>query len=112
MDSAKNEDNNNNYIIFLMGTKIDLVESGKRQRQVSIEEAKEKCKECQCVWGGECSNKEFTKENYIDIFKGFIKVIYDKHGYKRRISQSAVQLTKIDIKPKKRKKCVCVPDAM
>ena len=111
MDSAKSEVNNNNYIIFLMGAKIDLVENGKKERQVTIEEAKDICKECKCIWGGECSNKEFTKDKYIEIFKGFIKVIYDKHGYKRKISQSAVQLAKMEIKPKKRRNCACVQAA-
>ena len=109
MDSAKNEVNNNNYIIFIMGTKIDLVDSGKKERAVSIEEAKDKCIEYKCVWGGECSNKEFTKEKYIEIFKGFIKVIYEKLGHKRRISQSAVKLSQNETKKKKKKNCLCAP---
>ena len=51
-----------------MGTKIDLIESGKRNREVTIEEAKDKCEKYSLEWGGECSNKEFSEEKYKDIF--------------------------------------------
>ena len=40
MDSAKNEVNNNNYIIFIMGTKIDLVDSGKRKELLVLKKQK------------------------------------------------------------------------
>jgi small GTP-binding protein len=91
--------NNENYCIFLMGMKSDLIESGKRQRKVELEEALNKCKEFNLEWGGECSNKEFSEEKYIEIFKGFIQIIYKKAGPKKFRKQSIVKL-----EPNKKKK--------
>ena len=82
----------NNYSIFLIGTKIDLIETGKKERNVDLEEAINKCKELDVKWGGECSNKEFTEEKYLEIFKGFIKIIYQKVGPKKFRRQSVVKL--------------------
>ena len=61
-----------------MGTKIDLVESGKREREVTEEEAIEMCQKNKVEWGGECSNKEYSLEKLKGIFKGFIQILYDK----------------------------------
>ena len=96
---------NDKYSIFLIGTKIDLIEKGKRLREVELSEAKSKCEEFGLYWGGECSNKEFTTEKYKEIFKSFVKIIYSKIGDKDFASQSIV---KLDIKPiKKPKVCLC-----
>ena len=91
--------NNENYFIFLIGMKSDLIVSGKKQRKVEIEEALNKCKEYNLEWGGECSNKEFSEEKYIEIFKGFIQIMYKKVGPKKFRKQSLVKL-----EPNKKKK--------
>jgi small GTP-binding protein len=105
--STSNSDNDK-YTIFILGTKIDLVESGKKEREVELEEAENQCKELGLVWGGECSNKEFTEEKFKEIFKEFIKIIYSKIGFKKFVSQSSV---KLDINPKKNQNinnCPCI----
>ena len=43
--SSVNSNNENNYTIFLMGSKLDLVESEKKERMVLEEEAIKKCDE-------------------------------------------------------------------
>lgn len=98
--------NDNKYTIFLIGTKIDLVENGKRKRQIELEEAKNKCKEYDMIWGGECSNKTFTDEQYKEIFKDFIKIIYDKIGFKKIVTQNSVKL-EVKIPKKKNNDCFC-----
>ena len=105
--STSNSDNDK-YTIFILGTKIDLVESGKKEREVELEEAENKCKEFGLVWGGECSNKDFSEEKFKEIFKEFIQIIYSKIGFKKFVSQSSVQL---DINPKKNQNinnCPCI----
>ena len=54
-----------NSIIFLMGNKNDLTD----KRRVEIEEAKEKCRKLNIIWGGECSAKSNSQKELIDIFK-------------------------------------------
>ena len=94
----------NKYSVLLLGSKIDLVESGKKEREVDIEDAKTKCEEFNLEWGGECSNKDFTQEKYIEIFKDFVQIIYKKIGAKEFKQQSSV---KLDIIPKKPSNCAC-----
>ena len=96
----------NKYCIFLIGTKIDLVESGKRNRQIELDEAKNKCKEYEIIWGGECSNKTFTDDQYKEIFKDFIKVLYSKIGFKKVITQNSVKL-ETKKQQKKKSDCIC-----
>ena len=98
--------NNNNYIIFLMGTKIDLVESQKKEREVEEEEAKNKCKEYKIEWGGECSNKTFSDEKFKEIFKEYVQIIYKKIGFRKVVKQQTVNLGIIDKKPRKGE-CPC-----
>ncbi len=93
------------YSIFLLGTKIDLVNSGKKEREVELEEAENICKELGLVWGGECSNKDFSEEKYKDIFKDFIHIIYSKIGFKEFLSQSAVKLEPNSKKKKPNNNC-------
>jgi small GTP-binding protein len=98
--------NNNNYIIFLMGTKIDLVESQKKPREVEEEEAKNKCKQFKIEWGGECSNKTFSDEKFKEIFKEYVQIIYKKIGFRKVVKQQTVNLGIIDKKPRKGE-CPC-----
>ena len=97
--------NDNNYIIFLMGTKIDLVESQKKPRQVEEEEAKNKCKEFKIEWGGECSNKTFSEEKFKEIFKEYVQAIYKKIGFRKVVQQQVVSLDTVKKKPHKGECC-------
>lgn len=99
-NSAANLDRST-YTIFLMGTKIDLVESGVKERDVLEEDAIDKCEENKLEWGGEISNKEFTVEQIEKIFEGFIKKMYKKLG----VSKSQQESLKLaNFKNKKKKK--------
>ena len=95
---------NNKYAIFVIGTKIDLVESGKRDREVTEEEAIEMCKKYNVEWGGECSNKEYKLEKLKEIFAGFIQILYKKFGDKKT-EQASLKLD--SFKQKKQKKGGC-----
>ena len=91
---------------MLLGSKIDLVESGKKDREVDIEDAKSKCEEFKLEWGGECSNKDFTQEKYIEIFKDFVQIIYKRIGAKEFKQQVGVKLEIID--KKRSGNCPCI----
>ena len=94
------------YSVLLLGSKIDLVESGKKEREVDIEDAKSKCDDFKLEWGGECSNKDFTQEKYIEIFKDFVKIIYKRIGAKEFKQQASI---KLEIKKKKKQSnCPCI----
>ena len=109
IDSIKNSGSiaDDKYSILLIGTKIDMVESGKKERQVETDEAIVKCEDFNLEWGGECSNKDFTDQQYKEIFKKFIQAIYKKIGFKKFISQN---IMKIEKKPEKRNnpQCPCI----
>ena len=94
------------YVIFVMGTKIDLVESGKREREVTEEEAIEMCQKNKVEWGGECSNKEYSLEKLKGIFKGFIQILYEKFGDQKN-EQASVVLSNIKKKRKPKQKGCC-----
>ena len=70
--------------ILLIGNKNDLVEGeeGKKLRNVKTEEAEKLAKDYRLIWGGECSAKNFTKEQFEEIIIKFAKIIYSKYGYK------------------------------
>ena len=92
------------YVLFLLGTKEDLVQENRKQREVTIEEAKKKCEELEIEWGGECSSKEYSEDKYKDMFKNFVRIIYEKIGY----PQSRDTITNIDKSKEKRKaNCAC-----
>jgi small GTP-binding protein len=103
INSASSHIDKNTYTIFLMGTKIDLVDSGQKEREVMEEEAIEKCEENNMEWGGECSNKEFSDEKFKEIFAGFIKIMYKKLGDKKS-QQESLKLANYKSKKKKKSK--------
>lgn len=96
----------NKYLIFVMGTKIDLVESGKKEREVTEKEAIEMCKKNNVEWGGECSNKEYPLEKLQELFKGFIQTLYNKYG-EQNTEQSLVILNKYKRKKNSKKQNCC-----
>ena len=60
--------NNNDYLIVLMGNKLDLVKDKPEARDVTEEEAQKLCQEKNIFWGGECSAKDFSEEELRNIF--------------------------------------------
>ena len=99
-----NEKGNDKYIIILLGNKLDIAKEHPELRRVSAEEAKEKCKEFDLIWGGECSVKDFTVEELEDKFKGYTKEIYKRIG--SRIVKSQV-IKKIGPVKNKKEGCAC-----
>ena len=71
---------NNDYLIVLLGNKVDLVKANPDSRDVTIEEAQNLCKEKNIYWGGECSAKDFSDEELKDIFTKYTQEIYKKVG--------------------------------
>ena len=71
---------NINYVIFLVGNKLDLIDDGDNKRQVTEEEAKILCEKHNIVWGGEKSIKNMDKNELEEMMKEFIKEIYNKIG--------------------------------
>ena len=96
----------NIYTVFLIGTNLDLVESGLKERKVTEEEAIKKYEEYNMVWGGEISIKEFSQEQLKQIFAGFTKIIYKKIGDKQN-QNPIVKLKEIKYVKKIRKTKFC-----
>ena len=72
--------NNNDYLIVLMGNKLDLVKDKPEARDVTEEEAQKLCQEKNIFWGGECSAKDFSEEELRNIFTKYTQEIYKKIG--------------------------------
>ena len=72
--------NNNNYLIVLLGNKLDLIEENPQAREVEENEAKELCSNNKLLWGGEVSAKNFTAEQLKEKFRYFIEEIRKKVG--------------------------------
>ena len=72
--------NNNDYLIVLMGNKLDLVKDKPEARDVTEEEAQKLCQEKNIFWGGECSAKDFSEEELRNIFTKYTQEIYKKVG--------------------------------
>ena len=73
---------NSNYIIGLIGNKLDLVENSEKERQVTEEEAEKLCKENEIIWSGEISTKEFSQEQLKEIVLNLWKLYIGKFGLK------------------------------
>ena len=71
-------------------------------REISEDEAKKKCEEYNLLWGGEINIKTISINELLELFKGYVKKVYEKVGIKP-IKKSVVK--KITEKKKKRKKC-------
>ena len=89
---------------MLLGNKLDIAEENVENRAVLIEEAKRICSEKDIYWGGECSAKSFSFEQFKRIFENFIKKIYSKVGENKVKKQIST------LKIKKKKKSCLSPD--
>ena len=76
--------NNNcdSLLVMLLGNKLDLANEkdndneNKECREVSTEEGEEICKKYNFDWGGECSAKDFTSQQFEDLIQNFAKKVY------------------------------------
>ena len=64
---------NDDYLMILLGNKLDLVNINKDEREVDTEEAKNFCEKNNIFWGGECSVKDIAIEDLKNMFKSFIE---------------------------------------
>ena len=90
------------YLVVLIGNKLDLAEESTELRQVTLEEAEKKCKESNIYWGGECSAKNFTEDQLKELFTTFTQEIYKKVGICTVKEQGQVVTKK---NPKKKSFC-------
>ena len=95
---------NDDYLMILLGNKLDLVNKNKDERDVDTEEAKNFCKKNNIFWGGECSVKDISIEDLKNMFKSFIEEIYKKVGHNVERRNSSVLMRS---KTKKTKKKCC-----
>jgi len=89
------------YLLMILGNKLDLVNSYEKEREVQAEDAKQKCEEQDIFWGGECSAKDFSDEDFKKLFESFVKKIFAKIGKKTQVVQKIKKVGKY----KKKKKC-------
>ena len=90
---------NSDYLIILLGNKLDLI-NPKEEREVETEEGQNLCDDKGIIWGGECSAKDFTDAQFIDLFKDFTLKLFKKIGVK-----DTDTIKNIKSKKKKKKKC-------
>ena len=93
---------NDDYLMILLGNKLDLVNINKDEREVDTEEAKNFCEKNNIFWGGECSVKDIAIEDLKNMFKSFIEEIYKKVGHNVERRNSSVLMRSKTTKTKKK----------
>ena len=96
---------NNNYLIILLGNKLDLVNDNIKDREVETEDAEKLCLDNKIFWGGECSVKDISIEDLKNLFKTFIEEIYKKVGNINDKVENSISLKKSHIKKENKTKC-------
>lgn len=96
----------NRYLVFLIGTKFDLVKNDENLRQVTEEEALDFCEKNNLLWYGEYSSKETDQETFQKLFTEFAKKIYEKVGYNKMDRETVSTITSKKTK-KQRRHCAC-----
>ena len=95
--------NEEKYGIVLIGNKLDLIEEGILERQVTEDEAKLMCEKYDMIWGGEQSLKNLDFEDFINLIGEYTGEIYkiigdNEHKYRQRLKK----ISKFKKKQKKR----------
>ena len=96
---------NNNYLIILLGNKLDLVNDNIKDREVETEDAEKLCLDNKIFWGGECSVKDISIEDLKNLFKTFIEEIYKKVGNNNDKVENSFSVKKSHIKKENKTKC-------
>ena len=99
-DVIENLGNKENYLIILLGNKVDMIDENNDKRQVEEKEAKDYCTTNNILWGGEVSVKDFDREKLNSLFKEFIEEMYKKLG-SSTVKKEEKTLTKSAPKKKK-----------
>ena len=94
---------NSKYEIILIGNKVDLIGVEEYVREVNEEEAESICKDKSLIWGGETSVKNIKMPELENLFKNYVKHIYDKVGEKKVTKQVSKKMDGY----KKRRKSLC-----
>ena len=94
---------NSKYEIILIGNKVDLIGVEEYVREVNEDEGKAICEEKGLIWGGETSVKNIQFQELENLFRDYVKHIYDKVGEKKIVKQ----VTKKMDGYKKKRKSVC-----
>ena len=64
------------YVIILMGNKLDLVDENSNNRKVTEYEAEDICNKFDMIWGGERSVKDIKYDDLIKLFSEYTGKIY------------------------------------
>ena len=93
------------YLIFLIGTKYDIVKDNEDLRQVTVNEASDFCDENNLLWYGEYSSKDTSQETFNNLFAEFGKKLYEKIGFNRIVGDNVSVLSSKKTKKKKNHCC-------
>ena len=93
------------YLIFLIGTKYDIVKDNEDLRQVTVNEASDFCDENNLLWYGEYSSKDTSQETFNNLFAEFGKKLYEKIGFNRIVGDNVSVLSSKKTKKKKHRCC-------
>ena len=72
------------YVIILMGNKLDLVDENSNKRKVTEYEAEDICNKFDMIWGGEISVKDIKYDDLIKLFSEYTGKIYEIIGEKKK----------------------------
>ena len=96
----------NKYLVFLMGTKSDVVETDESLRQVTEKEAMDFCDKNDIEWFDEWSSKVTTEEKFKELLVKIATKLYETIGYNKIERQTLSTLQKKKVK-KNKKHCGC-----
>ena len=84
----------NKYLVFLIGTKSDLVEKDENLRQVSEKEAMDFCDKNDIIWYGEISSKNISNTELEEMLTKISKQLYEKIGFNKFVRNTLSTLNK------------------
>ena len=104
---------NANYVVMLIGNKLDLAKSMPETRKITVEESKKFCVEQDIFYGGECSAKTMFVDVLKKIFERLVREIFIKENKNinnnsnnsNENNNNKVNLDKKGQKKKKKKCC-------
>ena len=92
----------NKYLVFLMGTKSDVVETDESLRQVTEKEAMDFCDKYEIEWFDEWSSKVTTEEKFKELLVKIATKLYETIGYNKIERQTLSTLQKKKVKKNKK----------
>ena len=95
----------NRYLIFLIGTKYDIVQDDEDKREVTVNEASDFCEQNNLLWYGEYSSKNTAQETFNNLLTEFGRKLYEKIGFNRIIRDDVSVLSVKKTKKRKHRCC-------